>query len=125
MAAKTKTAGKAQKDQKGFHINLLEEGMDNKSKMKKVYESPDAGTQVVLMHLKPKQVIPDEGLEKHNVDQTVYCIKGIARVKVGTTFYKLKKQQMVVIPAGEKHYIKNSSGKNPLWVMATYNGKVH
>lgn len=116
-----KRAG-VEKEIKGFGTEK-NDVLDNKAFRRVVYTHGDDGMQVVFMSLGPKEMVD---LEKHNdTDQIVQVVYGTCRVKVGTTFYKVKRDGLAIIPRGEKHYIKNSSGKKDLKIVVIYSKALH
>ncbi len=73
--------------------------------------------QLVLMSLKPKEEI---GMEVHKkVDQFFRIEKGTATAIIGDKKIKLKKEYVIVIPAGTYHNIINT-GKTDLKMYSIY-----
>lgn len=109
------------KEVKGYLVELADV-LENNKKTKNLYVSPNNETQLVAVSLEPKGVIE---LETHPFDQIIQCVKGGVNVKIDKSKHKVKKNQLVVIPAGEKHLVKNPSGVTPAKILMIYGGKVH
>ncbi len=79
--------------------------------------------QLVVMSLKPGEDIP---LEVHNnIDQFIRVESGQAYVKIGDKEFNLKDDDVVIIPAGTEHYVKNVSETEDLKVYTIYASPEH
>lgn len=66
--------------------------------------------QLVVMNLKPGEDIP---LEIHeDIDQFFRVESGKAMVKVDDEEYILEDDEIIIVPAGAKHYVKNIDDKD-------------
>ena len=95
--------------------------LDNQS-YRKVIET-GTYTQIVLMSLKPLQDIPEE--THSNVDQIINIVKGKAKIIVNKKSYKLTNNMIIMIKAGSKHYVKNTSKTSPLKLYTIYSPPEH
>lgn len=77
--------------------------------------------QVVLMHLQPGQDIPRE---THKGDQIIHIVSGRAVVEISKTRKLAKAGDMIIIPSGKSHYVKNS-GKQDLKIYTVYSPPEH
>lgn len=80
-------------------------------------------TQLVLMSLNPGE---DIGLEVHpTTDQFFRVDKGEGKVIIMGKSYPIKDGSAIVIPAGTKHNIVNTSKTNPLKLYTLYSPPHH
>jgi mannose-6-phosphate isomerase-like protein (cupin superfamily) len=79
--------------------------------------------QFVLMSIQPKKNIPME-IHKHN-DQFIRIEEGEGKAIIGSTTYILKEDSGVIIPAGMKHEIINTSESSPLKLYTIYSPPEH
>lgn len=79
-------------------------------------------SQLVLMSLKPGE---DIGLETHKGDQFIRIDKGNATLMLDGKETDMKDGDAVVIPAGVKHNITNSSDSEDLKIYAVYSPPEH
>lgn len=79
--------------------------------------------QLVVMSIKPRE---DIGSEVHKtIDQFIRIEKGAGIAILGTKKYKLKDGAAVIIPAGVKHNIINTSKTNALKLYTIYSPPNH
>lgn len=105
----------------GYKTNIEKETLRNKFYRKVLFTGKHA--QLVVMSLKPKDDIP---MEVHpHIDQFIRIEKGTAYVKIGSSSYNLKDGDAVVIPYGNKHYVKNTSATKPLKLYTIYSPAEH
>src|SRR3989344_7570391 len=98
------------KEAKGFVSDIEKDTLKNKNFRKVIYTSKHS--QLVLMNLAPKQEI---GIEVHKEnDQFFRFEKGRGKCIINGHKYNLKDGMAVVIPAGAKHNIINTSSKEEL-----------
>lgn len=99
----------------GFHVNIEEETVKNKSFRKVVYTS--RYMQLVYMCLKPGESI---GLETHGNDQFFRFEKGEGEVVIDGSQYHVEDGSGVVVPAGSKHNVTNTSETDELQLYTIY-----
>lgn len=101
---------------KGFKSNIEKDTLKNKNFRKVLYTGPHS--QLVLMSLKPKEEI---GAETHpENDQFLRFEGGKGRVVIDRTTYNVKDGDAVVIPAGAKHNVINTSAIEDLKLYTIY-----
>ena len=106
---------------KGFKTNIERETLKNRNFRKVIYTGKNS--QLVLMSLKPKEEI---GLETHpENDQFLRFEGGTGRVIVDDSKYTVKDGDAVVIPAGAKHNVVNTSGTEELKIYTIYSPPHH
>ena len=106
---------------KGFKTNIEKDTLANKNFRKVLYTS--AHSQLVLMSLKPKEEI---GLETHpENDQFFRFEAGRGRVEIDGNKYIVKDGDAVVIPAGAKHNVINTSATDELKLYTIYSPPHH
>lgn len=74
-------------------------------------------SQTAVMTIGPGQDAGPE--ETHRGDQIVYVIDGEAIVRIGGDEHHAKSGACVMIPAGERHHVKNP-GTTPLFFLTVY-----
>ena len=106
---------------KGFKTNIERDTLKNKNFRKVIYTG--ANSQLVLMSLKPKEEI---GLETHpENDQFLRFEGGTGRVVIDDSKYSVKDGDAVVIPAGAKHNVVNTSATDELKIYTIYSPPHH
>ena len=106
---------------KGFKTNIEKDTLKNKNFRKVIYTAKHS--QLVLMSLKPKEEI---GLETHpENDQFLRFEGGTGRVIVDASKYNVKDGDAVVIPAGAKHNVINTSAGEELKIYTIYSPPHH
>ena len=100
---------------KGFHVNIEEATKRNKS-FRKVVRTQNY-LQLVYMYLKPGESI---GMEVHGNDQFFRIEKGRGEVVIDGNKYKVADGSGVVVPAGAKHNVTNTSTVNGLHLYTIY-----
>ena len=101
---------------KGFKTNIEKDTLKNKNFRKVLYTGKNS--QLVLMSLKPKEEI---GLETHSEnDQFLRFEGGKGRVEIDGNKYQVKDGDAVVIPAGAKHNVINTSTAEELKLYTIY-----
>jgi mannose-6-phosphate isomerase-like protein (cupin superfamily) len=106
---------------KGFKTNIERDTLKNKNFRKVIYTG--ANSQLVLMSLKPKEEI---GLETHpENDQFLRFEGGTGRVIIDASKYSVKDGDAVVIPAGAKHNVVNTSATDELKIYTIYSPPHH
>jgi mannose-6-phosphate isomerase-like protein (cupin superfamily) len=106
---------------KGLKTNIERDTLKNKNFRKVIYTG--ANSQLVLMSLKPKEEI---GLETHpENDQFLRFEGGTGRVIIDASKYSVKDGDAVVIPAGAKHNVVNTSATDELKIYTIYSPPHH
>lgn len=106
---------------KGFKTNIERDTLKNRNFRKVLYTGKNS--QLVLMSLRPKEEI---GLETHpENDQFLRFEGGTGRVIVDDSKYTVKDGDAVVIPAGAKHNVINTSAEEELKIYTIYSPPHH
>ena len=87
-----------------YSTNIEKETIENENYRKVLYTGK---MQLVVMSLKPGEDIPEEVHD--NIDQFFRIEQGEAYIKVDDEEFNLNDDDIIIIPAGSKHYVKNSS----------------
>ncbi|MEK7855836.1 MAG: cupin domain-containing protein [Acidobacteriota bacterium] len=106
---------------KGFKSNIEKDTLKNKNFRKVLYTS--AYSQLVLMSLKPKEEIGSEVHEEN--DQFLRFEGGTGRVMIDDSKYTVKDGDAVVIPAGARHNVINTSATETLNLYTIYSPPHH
>jgi mannose-6-phosphate isomerase-like protein (cupin superfamily) len=106
---------------KGFKINIEKATAANGNFRKVLYTAPHS--QLVLMNLNPKEEIGEE-VHRDN-DQFFRIEAGQGKCVIDDSEYKLKDGDAIVIPAGAKHNIINTSKTAPLKMYTMYSPAHH
>ncbi len=108
-------------DMKGFAANIEKETLKNKNFRKVMYTSKHS--QLVVMSLKPKEEI---GMEVHSEnDQFFRCEKGQGKCVIDGNEYKLSDDVAIVVPAGARHNVINTSKTEELKLYTIYSPPHH
>ncbi|MEO8648131.1 MAG: cupin domain-containing protein [Acidobacteriota bacterium] len=106
---------------KGFKTNIEKDTLKNKNFRKVLYTGKNS--QLVLMSIKPKEEI---GLETHpENDQFLRFEGGKGRVEIDGNKYQVKDGDAVVIPAGAKHNVINTSADEEMKLYTIYSPPHH
>ena len=117
----TSAGESGQKFMKGFTANIEKDTLDNDNFRKVLYTGKHS--QLVLMSLLPKQ---DIGEETHmENDQFFRFEKGQAKVIIDATEYDVTDGSAIVVPAGAKHNVINTSDTEELKLYAIYSPPHH
>jgi mannose-6-phosphate isomerase-like protein (cupin superfamily) len=101
---------------KGYSTNIEKDTLENKYYRKVLFTGEKM--QLVVMSLKPGEDIP---LEVHNgIDQFIRVEVGEALVKIADEEFYLKDDDIAIIPAGNEHYVKNTSAEKYLKIYVIY-----
>lgn len=106
---------------KGFVANIEDLTVTNTNFRKVLYSAKHS--QLVLMSLAPGQEI---GLETHSDnDQFFRFEEGVGKVVIDDNEYVVGDGSAVVIPAGAKHNVINTSASSPLKMYTIYSPAHH
>jgi mannose-6-phosphate isomerase-like protein (cupin superfamily) len=106
---------------KGFNSNIEKSTLENEKYRKVLYTGKHS--QLVLMCLKPKEEI---GMEVHaENDQFFRFEKGQGKCIIDGHEYELKDGSAIVVPAGAKHNILNTSATESLKLYTIYSPPHH
>lgn len=106
---------------KGYVKNIGEEVKENDNFRQVVYTAKYC--QLVLMSLKPNE---DIGEEVHdNVDQFFRFEEGEGKVVLDGVEHKIEAEYAVLVPAGTKHNVINTSDSVPLKLYTIYSPSHH
>ncbi len=104
-----------------YHSNIEKETLENKNYRKVLHTAERM--QIVVMSLKPGEDIP---LEVHeNENQFIRIEKGNAFIEVDGEEFNLSDDDIIIIPAGAEHYVKNSSETEDLKLYTIYTPPEH
>lgn len=104
----------------GYAINLEAKTLENEYFREVLYTAEHC--QLVVMHLLPSEEI---GEEMHHLDQFIRLESGEALAILDGQETKLSDGWAVVIPAGTKHNIINTSAENPVKLYTIYTPPEH
>ncbi len=106
---------------KGFHANIEKDAMANNNFRQVLYTSKHS--QLVLMTLQPKEEI---GSEVHTDNDQFFRIEsGLGKCLIDDNEYELSDGVAIVVPAGAKHNIINTSATEPLRMYTIYSPAHH
>ena len=106
---------------KGFNSNIEKAALENNNFRKVLYTG--AHCQLVLMSLKPQEEI---GMEVHkDNDQFFRFEKGEGICIIDGNEYKLGDGSVIIVPAGAKHNIINTSDTENLKIYTIYSPAHH
>lgn len=105
---------------KGYVGNIEEETIKNKYFRKVLFTAPNS--QLVVMSLKPREEI---GEEVHELDQFIRIESGEAKFVLDGEEHKVGDDWAVVVPAGAKHNVINTSDKEELKLYTIYSPPEH
>jgi len=105
---------------KGYIINIGETTNKNNNFRKVLYTAKNS--QLVVMSLQPKE---DIGEEIHTLDQFIRIEEGEGKAILDGVEHIIKSEYAVVIPAGTKHNVINTSDKNEMKLYTVYSPPEH
>ena len=106
---------------KGYYANIEKLTLENTYFRKVLFTAPHS--QLVLMSLKPGEEI---GLETHKEnDQFLRFESGKGKAIIGEEEFSLKDGDAVIVPAGTRHNIINTSDTEPLKLYTIYSPAHH
>lgn len=106
---------------KAYYADIEKETLENKDYRRVLYTGKNM--QLVVMSLKPQEEIPAEIHE--DIDQFVRVEKGEAIAEIGPEKFELKDDDVIIVPAGVKHYVKNVSSTDDLKIYTIYTPPEH
>ncbi len=106
---------------KGFHTNIEKDTLENGNYRKVLYSAKHC--QLVLMSLKPMEEI---GMETHpDNDQFFRFEKGRGKCIIDGNEYELKDGDVIIVPAGARHNIVNTSDTEEMKLYTVYSPAHH
>jgi mannose-6-phosphate isomerase-like protein (cupin superfamily) len=105
---------------KGYIINLEQATIENENFRKVLYTAKHS--QLVLMSLKPGE---DIGEEVHTLDQFLRVEKGTGKAVLDGVEHALADGSAIVVPAGARHNIINTSQVEPMKLYTVYSPPEH
>jgi len=109
------------KNMKGFHGNIEKDTLENGNFRKVLYTGKHS--QLVLMSLKPKEEIGSEIHEEN--DQFFRFESGQGRCIIDDNTYEVSDGVAIVVPAGARHNIINTSDSENLRLYTIYSPAHH
>ncbi len=100
---------------KGFIANIEEEALANTTFRTVLYT--DERVQLVVMSLLPKE---DIGEESHELDQFIRVEEGEGEANMEGEVHPLTSGMAIIVPAGVKHNITNTSAHDALKLYTLY-----
>ena len=107
-------------DMKGYVVDIEKATKQNNNFRKVLYTGKNS--QLVLMSLKPGE---DIGEEVHHLDQFIRIEKGTGKAVLDGVEHTIEDDYAVVIPAGTKHNIVNSSKDAEMKLYSVYSPPEH
>lgn len=105
---------------KGYFINIEAETKRSQDYRRVLYTANHS--QLVLMRLQPEEEI---GEETHGVDQFLRFESGAGKVIIDGNEYAVAGGDAVIVPAGAKHNVINTSADAPLALYTIYSPPEH
>ena len=105
---------------KGYVTNIQKVSLENENFRKVLYTAKNS--QLVVMSLKPGE---DIGEEVHQLDQFIRCETGEGQAILDDVPHMIADDFVVVVPAGTKHNIINTSQTKPLKLYTLYSPPNH
>jgi len=104
----------------GYVANIEDATKENENFRKVLYTAKNS--QLVVMSLKPGEEI---GEEVHELDQFIRLEKGEGKAVLDGVEHKIENDWAVVIPAGARHNIINTSDDEPMKLYTIYSPPEH
>ncbi len=105
---------------KGYIADIEKLSLENENFRKVLYTAKNS--QLVVMNLKPNE---DIGEEVHKLDQFIRCEAGQGKAILDDVEHEISNGIVVVVPAGTKHNIINTSPDKPLKLYTLYSPPNH
>lgn len=103
-----------------YHVNIKEMTKENSNFREVLYTGPHS--QLVVMSLNKGEEIGEEIHEK--IDQIFFVMDGLGEADVGEERIRIEEDDVVFVPAGTKHNIKND-GEKDLKLYTIYSPPAH
>lgn len=100
---------------KGYVIDIEKATIENNDFRKVLYTAKNM--QLVLMNLKPGE---DIGEEMHELDQFIRIESGEGKTILNGVVYFISDGFSIIVPAGAKHNLINTSSNKPLKIYTLY-----
>lgn len=104
----------------GYIINIEKEALENENFRKVIFTAKNS--QLVVMSLKPKEEI---GEETHGLDQFLRIEEGEGKAVLDGVEHAISAGFAVVVPAGVKHNIINTSAEKEMKIYTVYSPPNH
>ena len=104
----------------GYYGHIEQLTLDNNNVRQVLFTAPHS--QLVLMSLKPTE---DIGEEVHHVDQFFRFEQGVGEVIIDEEKYQVKDGDAIIVPAGAKHNVINTSETDELKLYTIYSPANH
>ncbi|MCL4435899.1 MAG: cupin domain-containing protein [Thaumarchaeota archaeon] len=105
---------------KGYVVNIGKTTEENKNFRKVLYTAKNS--QLVVMSLKPSE---DIGEEVHHLDQFLRIEQGTGKAVLNGVEHKIAAEWAVLVPAGTKHNIINTSKTEEMKLYTLYSPPNH
>lgn len=105
---------------KGYLTNIEKDTVENQYFRKVLYTAKSS--QLVLMSLNP---LEDIGEEIHDLDQFFRIESGVGKAVINGEEHEIGDGTAIVVPAGTKHNIINTSSDRPLKLYSLYSPPNH
>lgn len=105
---------------KGYITNIEKEALENENFRKVLYTAKNS--QLVVMALKPGE---DIGEEVHQLDQFIRCEAGEGKAVLDGVEHVLNDGFAIVVPAGARHNIINTSSDKAMKLYTVYSPPNH
>lgn len=105
----------------GFHINIEQKTLDNENFREVLFTTERS--QFVVMALQPGEDIGMEVHEEH--DQFIRVEAGMGKAVIDDVEYDLEDGSAIVIPAGSKHNVINTSEEDRMKLYTLYTPPEH
>lgn len=105
---------------KGYVVDIEKLTLKNEYFRKVLYTAENS--QLVVMSLKPSE---DIGEEIHQLDQFIRCEAGEGKAVLDGVSHSISNGSAIVVPAGAKHNIINTSSDQPLKLYTVYSPPNH
>lgn len=100
---------------KGYITNIEKFSLENDNFRQVLYTAKNS--QLVVMSLKPGEEI---GSEVHQLDQFIRCEAGEGKAILDDTEHEISDGFIVLVPAGARHNIINTSTSHPMKLYTLY-----
>ena len=100
---------------KGYTANIEKLSLENENFRKVLYTTKNM--QLVVMSIKPNE---DIGEEIHELDQFIRCEAGIGKAILDGVEHAISDGFVIIVPAGAKHNIINTSSDKELKLYTVY-----